>query len=169
MQISPELQAQFSAQITLEFSASLVYRQLAAEMDVQDLRGLAAWLRAQADEEVIHANKFIDHVVDRGGHPSIGSIDAPKVGTGVTAIDVFEAAFAHEQKVSESIRELYRASETAGDVDSRPLLNWFVEEQVEEEATVSEIVGHLKMIDGDGPGLLKLDTRLAKRASTGSA
>ncbi len=163
MPITPELQSKFNAQITLEFSASLVYRQLAAEMDVQDFRGLAAWMRAQADEEMVHANKFIDHVIDRDGHPSIGAIDAPKVGTGVSVLDVFEAALDHERKVSESIRDLYRASEAAGDVDSRPLLNWFVEEQIEEEAIVGEIIGHLKLIDGDGPGLLKLDNKLGKR------
>lgn len=164
MPITTELQTKFNAQITLEFSASMVYRQLAAEMDVQDFRGLATWLRTQAEEEMVHANKFIDHVIDRDGHPNIGAIDAPKVGTGVSVLDVFEAALDHERKVSESIRDLYRASEAAGDVDSRPLLNWFVEEQIEEEATVSEIIGHLKLIDGDGPGLLKLDNKLGQRA-----
>lgn len=90
--------------------------------------------------------------------------------TGVTAVDadlsaleIFRAALAHEKKVSESIRELYRATDTAGDLSSRPLLNWFLEEQIEEEATVSEIVGQLKLVGDDGSGLLRMDTRLSSR------
>ena len=78
-------------------------------------------------------------------------------------LDTFKTALAHEQKVSESIRNLYRAAESEGDLDSRPLLNWFLEEQIEEEATVSEIIGRLVMIDDDGPGLLRLDEELGLR------
>ena len=107
-----------------------------------DLPGMSAWLRHQADEEIVHANKFIDHVADRDNHPVIGAMQAPQV-TASSVLDAFKAALAHEQKVSESIRNLYRAAEAEGDLDSRPLLNWFLEEQIEEEATVSEIVGRL--------------------------
>ncbi|MCR8675223.1 hypothetical protein NWP10_05285 [Micrococcus sp. HG099] len=88
--------------------------------DGLDLSGMAAWLRHQADEEIVHANKFIDHVTDRG-------------------------------------------SDAAGDLSSRPLLNWFLEEQIEEEATVSEIVGQLELVGDDGSGLLRMDTRLSSR------
>ena len=82
-----------------------------------------------------------------------------------SVLDAFEAAFAHEQKVSDSIRNLYRLAESEGDLDSRPLLNWFLEEQIEEEATVSEIVGRVKMINEDGPGLLRLDEELGARTT----
>ena len=84
-------------------------------------------------------------------------------------LDAFEAAYAHEQKVSESIRDLYRHAEAEGDLDSRPLLNWFLEEQIEEEATVNEIVGRVKMINDDGPGLLRLDEELGARTGTAVA
>jgi ferritin len=165
MKLSETLENAFNAQITLEFQASLVYRQLAIELEIMDLTGMAAWLRHQADEEIVHANKFIDHVADRDNHPRIGATSAPSPTVG-SVLDAFEAALAHEERVSASIRDLYRLAESEGDLDSRPLLNWFIEEQVEEEATVKEIVGRLKMIDDDGPGLLRLDEELGARPVT---
>jgi ferritin len=156
------LEKAFCQQITMEFEASMVYRQLAIEMDVLSLPGMAAWLRHQADEEIVHANKFIDHLVDRDNHPVIGSINAP-VGDVENPLAAFKAARDHERKVSEAIRNLYRQAEESGDLDSRPLLNWFLTEQIEEEATVTEIVDRIELIHDDGPGLLRLDTELASR------
>ena len=168
MKLSDSLEKKFQDQITLEFAASITYRQLAIEADEQDLTGIAAWLRHQADEEIVHANKFIDHVADRDNHPRIGAVQAPSAVVG-SVLAAFEAAYAHEQKVSDSIRGLYRQAEAEGDLDSRPLLNWFLEEQIEEEATVSEIVGRVKMINEDGPGLLRLDEELGARTGTADA
>ena len=123
---------------------------------------MAAWLRHQADEEIVHANKFIDHVTDRGNHAKIGATAQPANGID-SVLSCFEAALEHERKVSESIRELYREAEAAGDLDSRPLLNWFIDEQIEEEATVGEIIGRLKLIGDEGLGLIKLDEDLGQR------
>ena len=162
MKLSQALEDAFNAQITLEFQASLVYRQLGIELEVMDLPGMAAWLRHQADEEIVHAHKFIDHVADRDNHPRIGATQAPAAAVG-SVLDAFVAALAHEEKVSASIRDLYRLAEAEGDLDSRPLLNWFLEEQIEEEATVKEIVARIRMIDDDGPGLLRLDEELGAR------
>ena len=139
MKLTPDLEAAFNTQITLEFQASMVYRQLAIEMDLADLPGAAAWLRHQADEEIVHANKFIDHLADRDNHPRIGATSAP-TPTVSSVLDAFESALAHEERVSASIRDLYRLAETEGDLDSRPLLNWFLEEQVEEEATMNDLL-----------------------------
>ncbi len=167
MNLTETLEAAFNQQITLEFQASLVYRQLAIEMDIRDLPGIATWLRAQADEEIMHANMFVDHVSARGGHPAIGAMTAPEVEV-ETVVDVFESSYAHEQRVSEAIRSLYRVAEGEGDLDSRHLLNWFLNEQVEEEATVSEILGRLRYIANDGPGLLRLDEELGARTAAGT-
>ena len=163
MKLTDDLLKKFNDQITLELEASTVYRQLAIAADNLDLSGMAAWLRRQADEEIVHANKFIDHVTDRDAYVEIGAIKAPKVDRDATAKDIFEAALAHEEKVSEAIRELYRATDAAGDLNARPLLNWFVDEQIEEEATVSEIIGQLRMVGDDGSGLLRIDQRLGAR------
>ncbi|REE02521.1 ferritin [Citricoccus muralis] len=164
MKISEDLLKKFNEQITLEFESSLAYRQLAIEADEQDLTGFGSWLRHQADEEIVHANKFIDHVVDRGNHAEIGAINAPVVRAGLSPLEIFEESLANEVKVSNAIRDLYRETEAAGDLDSRPLLNWFVDEQIEEEATVSEIIGRIKLIGNDGAGLLRLDAELGSRS-----
>ncbi|MGI8869025.1 MAG: ferritin [Mycobacteriales bacterium] len=162
MQMTAELEESFNTQITLEFEASMVYRQLAIEMEIRDLPGMAAWLRHQADEEIVHANKFIDHLSDRDNHPSIGAIAAPALEIS-TVLDCFEAALKHEEGVSAAIRELYVTGDRAGDLDSRPLLTWFLSEQIEEESTVREIVGRIELIKDDGPGLLRLDDDMATR------
>lgn len=156
------LEKAFCDQITMEFEASMVYRQLAIELDVRSLPGMAAWLRHQADEEIVHANKLIDHLVARDNHPVIGSIDG-HIGEIANPLEAFRAAREHERKVSESIRSLYRLAEQNGDLDSRPLLNWFLTEQIEEEATVTEIVDRIELVHDDGPGLLRLDAELGAR------
>lgn len=166
MSIDASLLSALNAQITLELQASTVYRQLAIEADVQDLPGIALWLRRQADEEIVHANRFIDHVVDRDEHPVIGPIRAPQVVENPTITDVFTAALAHERLVSEAIRSLYRTAEQAGDLDSRPLLHDFLSEQIEEEATVGSILAQLRLVGSDGAGLLRLDAELGGRPAT---
>jgi ferritin len=168
MKLTEDYAAALNTQITLEFEASLVYRQLAIEMDVIDLPGMAGWFRAQAEEEVVHANKFIDHVVDREGHPRIEAIAAPSVSA-PTALEAFKAALKHEQKVSEAIRDLYRQAQKEGDIDSIPLLHWFIDEQLEEEATVSEIIAQLEFVGDDGSGLLRLDREMADRKASEDA
>lgn len=168
MKMSNDLEKKFQEQITLEFAASITYRQLAIEADEQDLPGIAEWLRHQADEEIVHANKFIDHLDARGNHPKIGDVSAGEVAPSQDPKQTFKTALHHEQRVSESIRELYRACSEAGDIDSNQLLNWFMSEQIEEEATVDEIVGRLEMTGDDGPGLLRLDAELGKRPQSGT-
>lgn len=163
MQMNKDLEKKYQEQITMEFEASLTYRQLAIEADEQDLPGISAWFHSQAEEETEHALKFINFVGDRDNHASIGAIEAPEIKAGLTPVEMFEAALAHEQKVSASIRDLYKAAEEAGDFESRNILNWFMDEQIEEEATCSEILAQLKMIGNDGSGLLRLDSNLSAR------
>jgi ferritin len=162
MKLSTDLEKKFNEQITLEFEASLVYRQLAIEAVQQDLKGMASWLRHQAQAEIEHANKFIDHLADRDNRAKIGARRAPEVQAGLSPLGILETSLAHEQKASQAIRELYRQTEAAGDLDSRPLLNWFLDEQIQQEATVGEIIGRIKLVGSDGSGLLRLDAELGK-------
>jgi ferritin len=163
MKMSNDLEKKFQDQITLELHAFATYRQLAIEADEQDLPGITAWLKAQAEEEIVHANKFIQHLSDRDNHASIGTIDASGVTPGLSVLEIFEAALAHEEKVSESIRELYRSADKEEDLDSKPMLHWFLDEQIEEESTVREIIGRVKLVGNDGSGLLRLDAELGGR------
>lgn len=166
MELNGKLAEAINDQITLEIQASVVYRQLAIEMDVLDLPGISGWFLAQSAEELVHAQKFTDHMTDRNAAPKIGVITAPNV-TITSVLGAFEASLAHEQKVSEAIRNLYRLAQQEGDIDSIPMLNWFIQEQLEEEATVGEIIGRVRMIGTDGNGLLRLDAELGSRQETG--
>ena len=162
MKLTEPLFTAFNDQITLELQAAHVYRQLAIEMSARDLPGMARWFAGQAAEELEHAEKFIAHVLDRDNHPRVGALTAPEVSVDGAA-DAFAAALAHEQKVSASIRALFRLARDEDDIDSIPLLHWFLEEQIEEESTVREILGRLELVKDDGPGLLRLDAELSVR------
>ena len=164
MKMNERISTALADQITLELAASIVYLQLAIVLEDADLPGMANWMRLQSEEEREHAAKFIEHSIDRGERPQIGAIAAPMY-TGTTVLDAFEASLAHEKKVSESIRNLYRLAQEVGDIDSIPLLHWFISEQIEEEASVGEIVGRLKLIGEDGSGLLRLDAEMGTRTA----
>ncbi|MDO5068463.1 MAG: ferritin [Propionibacteriaceae bacterium] len=164
MELTGELKDAINAQVTHEVGAAVVYRQLSLDMEALDLPGIASWFKAQAEEELIHADKFAAHMLDRGATPLVGQIDA-QTGHVDNVLAAFEAALAHEQKVSEQIRNLYRLAQSSGDIDALPLLNWFVEEQVEEEASVGAIISRVKLIGNDGNGLLRLDEELGARGA----
>lgn len=157
-----KLQTLLNDQVNNEYAAALVYTQLAYEMDNLSFPGMRDWFFAQAEEERVHAQKIADHLLARGYRVELGDM---KVGSvkAATPLDAFEAALAHEQKVSEQIREIARTADDLRDLESRSMVNWFLEEQIEEEATVGEIIDQLKLVGNDGSGLLRIDSRLAAR------
>lgn len=162
MRLNDKLENAFNDQVTMELQASNVYRQLAIELDRLDLDGMAKWMRAQAEEEITHAEKFIDHLSSRDNHAKIGQIEAPDLQV-ESALDAFRLALQHEEKVSASIRALWNLASEERDVDSRPLLDFFVDEQIQEEDTVRNIIGRIELIDSDGHGLLRIDEELGQR------
>ena len=149
-------------QVTNEHGAALIYTQLAYELDELSLPGMRDWMVKQADEEREHAQKFADHLLDRDEKPQIGeiSVDDLKIEK---PIDAFKAALEHEKKVSGQIRDIVRLADEIDDVDSRTLLNWFLDEQIEEEASVSEIIDQLELVGDNGSGILRIDAQLAER------
>lgn len=162
MKMNEELETAFSKQITLEFESAMLYRQLAIEFELRDLPGIAAWMQRHATEELTHADRLIKHLTDRDNHPVIGDVSVPSIKVNTVA-EAFEIALEAEEKVSESIRNLFKLCQQTVDIDSRPVIDWFIAEQVEEEATVREVLGRAKLINEDGPGLLRLDDELAGR------
>lgn len=163
MQLNKTLDKAFSEQITTELQAATTYLQLAIELENLNLNGMASWMRKQSEEERTHADKFIHHALNRGNCPTIGTVNGPKLKV-KSAHDAFKTALENERDVSAKIRDLYRLANKEGDLDCHPLLDWFLTEQIEEEATVDEIVGRLEMIgDDDGGGLLRLDEELGAR------
>ena len=157
-----KLQTLLNAQVNNEHGAALIYTQLAYEMDNLSFPGMRDWFFKQAEEEREHAQKLAEHLLDRGYRVELEDIQVGSVKA-ATPLDAFEASLAHEQKVSEQIREIARTADAAGDLDSRPLINWFLDEQVEEEASVSEVIDQLKLVGNDGSGLLRIDSSLAER------
>lgn len=165
MKMPESLAEAFNHQVALELESSNVYLQMSAFFAKGSLTGMASWMRLQAEEERAHALKLLDFVLDRGNTARIEPIPAPRFEY-ADAAEVFRAALAHEQRVSQAISDLYVAATTVRDATSLPLLQWFLTEQVEEEATVEAIVDQLELIAGDGGALLLLDRELGARTVT---
>lgn len=161
MSINEKLATALNNQVTAELEASVVYLQLSYILDDLSLTGMSSWMKKQSKEEQDHADAFSRHLLDRDYTPQIGDINPPKFDVS-TAIEAFEASLAHEQKVTALIRELAILSDSVKDYESRPLIDKFLQEQIEEEATVKEILDRLRMAD-TGTGLLRLDDELGSR------
>lgn len=168
MSIPEKLAAAVNDQITMELASSIGYVQLSAYFEAEDLPGMARWMREQAGEERSHADKFMAHLIDRGGRVQIGEIQPPPLEP-TTPISAFETALQQERRVSEAIRDLYRLADDAGDLDVIPLLQWFIAEQIEEEASVDEIISQLERVGEDGSALLILDREVGERRSDGAS
>ena len=162
--MSDTLTAAYNRQITHEFASSHVYLQLAAFFAGRSLSGFEAWMRAQAEEEREHAIKFFDFVLDRGNDVVLGQIDAPP-SVPSSPLEAFESALEQERAVTASIASLLELAQGENDGASFPLLQWFMTEQVEEEASVGEIVDQLRLAGDNPAALLMLDREYAQRGS----
>ncbi|KAA8719625.1 ferritin [Corynebacterium spheniscorum] len=162
MMINDKLANALNDQVTAEIHASLLYLQLSYALDDLGLVGMRDWMRAQHEEELEHAEAFSQHLLDRDITPQIKAIESPQVSV-KTAEDAFAAALEHERKVSAMIRNLENIREEVRDLDSRPLLDQFLAEQIEEESTVSEILDRLKIAGESGSGILHIDAELGDR------
>jgi ferritin len=160
--ISDKMEKALNAQINAELYSAYIYLSMAAYFESRDLPGMATWMTSQAQEEVAHAMKIYQHIVERGGRISLAAIDGPPTEWGSPAA-VFEAAYKHEQLVTKLIHDLVALSIEEKDYASKSMLDWFVDEQVEEEASASAIVAKLQMIGDHGPALLMLDHELGAR------
>ena len=149
-------------QLNREFFSSYYYLSMAAYFLAQNLKGFSHWMRIQAQEETIHALKIYDFIDDRDGEIDLNAIDTPpKIWD--TPLDVFQDALKHEQKISNHIYELTDLSLQEKDHATNTFLQWFIAEQVEEEATAKEMIDPLKLIGNDGNGLFLLDRDLVQR------
>lgn len=150
------------AQIGREFYAGYLYLSMAASFEAASLDGFGHWMRKQAEEEREHAMKLFDFLLDRGERVELQPIDAPPSAFR-SALDTFEQALEHEKEVSRSINELYELAAKEQDHPARILLNWFVEEQVEEEKSAAAIVDRLAMAGDDSAAILMLDKEMGDR------
>ncbi|HOK79702.1 MAG TPA: ferritin [bacterium] len=149
-------------QIRNELYSAYLYLSMAAYCESKNLPGIAHWLKVQAKEEVSHAMKFFEFMVDVGAEIKLLAIDQPPADFS-SVTDIFEKTLEHEKKVTAMINNLVNLAQKAGDHPSMVMLQWFVNEQVEEEKNASQILETLKMIKEQGPAIVMLDRELGKR------
>ena len=164
MALSISIQNAFNEQINKEFYSAYLYLAMSNYFSDCGLNGMAHWMRIQYQEETAHAMKMVDYVYDRRGCVKLSSIQAPETNW-TSALNVFEETLKHEEFVTENINKLVKLCREENDINSESFLMWFVNEQIEEEATADEICSKLKIIS-DGSSLYTLDIELGQRVYT---
>ena len=162
MKINESMNSAFNDQITMELQAAHNYLAMGAWFEAAGFSGMAAWMHAQSAEETEHAMKFYQFVLDRDGTVVLGALTAPPAEFD-SVVSVFENGLTQERAVSASINNLYGLAIDQRDFASLPLLDWFVTEQIEEEATFSQILDDLALADGAAQPMLFLDRELGSR------
>jgi len=162
--ISKKIQDAFNKQINAELYSGYMYLSMAACFEADNLPGFAQWMKVQALEERAHAMKFFAHVNERGGRVKLAAIDGPPVEWD-SPLAIFKAAYEHEQKVTAMINALVDLAAKEKDHAAGAFLQWFVNEQVEEEASADEVVQMLKRVKNSPGPLLMVDRQLAQRGA----
>jgi ferritin len=160
--ISKTLLAEMNEQIKHELYSAYLYLSMASHFEEGNLGGFASWMKLQAEEEQEHAMKFFDFIHDRGGQVILQAIDQPPAEFG-TPLTVFEQVLEHEKKVTSLIHKLYSQAIKDNDYASQTFLNWFVDEQVEEEKNASQILEWIRMTGEGGHAIFMIDHELGKR------
>ena len=162
--IEEELEAALNDQIRWEMYSSYLYLSMSSYFSSIKLPGFANWMRVQAQEELMHAMKFYDYIVERGGRVKLQAIDQPAQDW-ESPLSVAEEVYRHEQKVTGLINGLMEMAAARKDYATMEMLQWFVKEQVEEESSADAIVQKLKMVSGEkGLGVMyMLDQELGMR------
>lgn len=164
--IKKSMEKAINKQINAELWSAYLYLSMASYFDSKSLSGFSNWMQAQAQEEINHAMRFYNHVVERGGQVKLSAIDEVPTKWN-SPLHVFEETYKHEQKVTSLIENLVDLAEKEKDRASMNMLQWFIDEQVEEEDSADEIVQKLKLIGDSGNGLFMLDRELGQRQYNG--
>jgi len=160
--INEKIRKAFNEQINHELYSAYLYYSMAAYLHSIGLDGMAQWMHTQVLEEMLHAQKFFDHIVERDGKVELEAIKKPQLEW-KSALDIFQAAYKHEQFISGKINDLMSLSREENDYASQGMLQWFVDEQVEEESSTSKIAQQLELVGETGNALLMLDKELGAR------
>jgi ferritin len=164
MRITAKMEGAVNAQMNEEMYSEYIYLAMSGYFESQNLKGFAHWMRKQAGEEREHAMRFYNFLFDRDGTAVFSAMKKPQA-TWSSPLAAFEAAYKHEQYITAKINDLCMLAEKEGDLATKTMLNWFIDEQVEEEAAAKEIVDKLKMVGKSANGLMMLDQALSKRGS----
>jgi len=163
--LSERMLEALNKQVNAELYSAYLYLSMAAYFESINLKGFSNWMRVQAQEEVSHAMKFFDYINERGGRVKMMAIEQPPTEWN-SPLDAFEATYEHETNVTRMINDLVNMAMEEKDHATYNMLQWFVAEQVEEEASADEIRQQLKLIGDDGRGIMMLDRELRQRTFT---
>ncbi len=168
--ISEKMQERLNKAIKLEFDSSYLYLSMAAYCESIAFDGFAGWMRAQSAEEWRHGMRVYEYLCDQQARVVLHPIDQPK-HEWVSVVEVFEETLAHEKKVTAAYHDLMAYAHETKDYATQAFLQWFINEQVEEEATAAGILDKLRMVKDRPQGLLYMDRHLGQRqsASAGAA
>ncbi len=157
--ISDNLRSAINEQIRNEYYSSYLYLSMSAYCESMNFSGFASWLRKQSEEELTHAMRLFDFLLDRDGRVVLDTIDQPPSEFG-SLQDVFQEVLDHEKEVTTMINKLYELSLSENDHAASVELHWFIQEQVEEEKSASDVVESLKLAGDNSAAILILDQRL---------
>lgn len=163
--LKEKIEDALNTQLNAELYSSYLYLSMEAYFESIDLGGFAKWMRAQAQEELMHGMKIYDYIVRRGGRVVLSSIEEPQIDWD-SALAVFEHVYAHEQKVTGLINQLVDLSTKESDHATNNFLQWFVAEQVEEEESASGVLQRVKLAGESKSSLFMLDSELGQRVFT---
>lgn len=160
--INEKLQKEFNIQINKEFYSAYLYLAMKTYFMEQNLMGFVNWFDVQVQEERAHAMGMFDYLNERGGEIELMAIDKPEYN-GKTPLEIFEEVLKHEEYVTSRINTLYDVAEEVKDRAAMKFLDWYIDEQVEEESSVSGVLASLRLIGDDKKALLLLDKDLGAR------
>lgn len=150
-----------NAQLNFEYYSAYVYLAMSAHADSVGLKGISTWFDAQYQEEMMHATKFLHYIMERG-EVELEAIEKPRKEY-KDVLEMFEVTLEHEQEVTARINDLATLAIEEKDHATSNFLQWFINEQVEEEATVNEILDDIKLAGSTGPGLFMINRELGAR------
>ena len=163
--LNKKMEEALNEQVNAELYSAYMYLSMESYFKSLNLNGFANWMRAQTQEEVTHAMKIYDFINERGGRVTLKAVEGPPTKWD-SPLAVFEAVYAHEQKVTRLINNLVDLAIKEKDYATNSFLQWFVNEQVEEESSADEVVQQLKMIENAPGGMFMLDRELGQRVFT---
>ncbi len=164
--ITKKMETALNEQINAEMYSAYLYLAMAAHFESENLSGFAKWMRVQTQEETAHAMKLFEYVGERGGKVTLKTIEAPPA-TWKSPLAAFEASYKHEQFITDRINKLTELAAEQKDHATEVFLQWYIKEQVEEEASVDKIVRTLKATNGAPGALYMIDRELGQRSSKG--
>ena len=157
-----KMQEALNKQINEELYSAYAYLAMASQADRMKLPGFVNWFKMQYQEELAHADRFFNYILERDGEVELDAIAKPEFSN-ETPLSLFEKALAHEQHITQCIFDLKDLAREESDYATDVFLEWFVNEQVEEEANARGVIDQLQMIDGNANGLFLIDRELAGR------